>query len=145
MKLKLCALENQDIFMSRDFIKSSLILLCRAYNVKSSSLNKMKKEEIINNLVQTIKSSNSMPNPGILDGSVSESNGKGKGKGKNKSKSEKVYCKVCGKLYNKKESWIQCTSCNGWVHKDCGEFTEDEWTLVSMDEDMPWECPVCAR
>lgn len=52
-------------------------------------------------------------------------------------------CPVCSGKYDDSPDWIQCDSCNEWVHGSCvGITTSEQWEIYD-DENITFFCPFC--
>jgi transcriptional regulator len=150
ISMKLAVLNNKKFFMTRDFNKSALITLCRAYNL-NLQLGKLKKEELNDILVKAISKETAMPNPSVFHQAATNENPaqgqkKGKGKGNGKSSAKATHCKICKEVESSKQDleWIQCDSCDCWMHRICGGITDDDdWVKISQDVNSTWTCPLC--
>jgi hypothetical protein len=166
LKLKIMAKENPDVFSSRQFTKKDLICMSQAYAVGYKTTSK--KEELAEGLCKALCEQDMMPNPDMfkqdpgestsfsLDGpveasspskakAVTKTKRKGKGKGIGK-KSCKILCKVCKGEYSNCSGidWIQCDLCDCWLHRHCGNISDDMWEIISKGDD-DWYCPICVN
>jgi hypothetical protein len=70
-----------------------------------------------------------------------------KGKGKKKKIEEKEgnenICTVWSGKYDDSPDWIQCDSCNAWVHGRCVRITTSEQWEIYEDDNVPFICPFC--
>ncbi|XP_060601957.1 uncharacterized protein LOC132755166 [Ruditapes philippinarum] len=154
MKLKLNCMSNENYLTGREFTNVELMKLCSAYGVLFTK--NMKKKDLAENLRKSIISSDKIMNPELLSADVSlpsisgatrkrsKTPGKGKGKGKSKKAAiKKYFCKICSEEYLDGEEWIQCDSCNNWLHRSCEEISDDMWDDLQV-EDTPWTCTACS-
>ena len=52
-------------------------------------------------------------------------------------------CKKCEKIVKNQEKGVQCDACRNWMHKKCGEISNELYKAISEVEDIDWFCNDC--